>query len=160
MTGQADAAEASLLAKIDIEGSEYAMFENMDIENLKKFKEVIFEFHFIDNHENQEKGLKVQKRFEEAGFRVTHIHGNNCCGMYKYGPLSVPALVEVTYVQGAPQQQCLGSEPARSDDHKNVIRKDDLGDWNVNPDANTDDWEESLDWDGHYGLVETAKHSK
>ena len=62
-----------VVLKIDIEGSEYELTEQIT-ENANKIKMLIMEFHWIDKNENIfiESVKKLKQHFE-----IIHIHGNN-----------------------------------------------------------------------------------
>jgi len=101
-TGQTDAAEGSLLMKMDIEASEWPIYAVETQETLKKFGELIVEFHWLDQTQNHPQYLKAMQHILKAGFKVAHLHGNNFGGMYETsGGAKIPNVVEVTFVQGA-----------------------------------------------------------
>lgn len=55
--------------------------------------------------------LRAVKKIEEAGFAVTHMHGNNYGGPQQhFGEYSIPDVVEVTYIQ-KPAAGCVAHIP-------------------------------------------------
>lgn len=77
-----------LLLKIDIEGSEYRILDDL-IKIKKKINGLIIELHDIDLHHN-----KIKKFINNLGLHLTHIHPNNYSEPDKYGN---PTTVEITF---------------------------------------------------------------
>jgi len=102
-TGQGRAPDRSLLMKVDIEASEWPLFATASPSVLKKFQQIIVEFHWLSNSAKHDEYLEALQRIHAAGFMVVHLHGNNNGGMYEDGGLSVPDVLEVTFVSGAEQ---------------------------------------------------------
>jgi hypothetical protein len=82
---------------MDIEGGEYTWIESLSSDDLKKFKQIAIEMHFINNdgldikYELKKKCLK--KLFETH--YIIHIHANNGCGTIN----NIPNVVEITYLR-------------------------------------------------------------
>jgi len=105
-SGNANAAERSLMLKIDVESAEWKVFAQEPVENLKKFREIVVEYHWIHQVSNHKLYYDAVKKVEDAGFAVAHMHGNNFGGpMQDYGEFSIPDVIEVTYIQ-KPQAGC------------------------------------------------------
>jgi hypothetical protein len=124
-TGNLNASENSLIMKMDIEGSEWPIFEVESREILSKFGTLIIEFHRFDLQYKFGQYLKAMEVLEGAGFRVAHSRGNNCCGMVHYGVDWIPKILEVTLIRrsgGAPNAtECeQGFQAQSSLDHKNL----------------------------------------
>jgi hypothetical protein len=100
-TLQASAADGSLLMKMDIESSEWPIYAAERPEVLRKFGELIVEFHELQEEKRHQEYLQAMRHILAAGFKVAHLHGNNNQGMYKSGSLSIPEVLEVTFVHGA-----------------------------------------------------------
>mmetsp|Transcript_38889 Transcript_38889/g.91575 ORF Transcript_38889/g.91575 Transcript_38889/m.91575 type:complete len:302 (+) Transcript_38889:84-989(+) len=105
-TDLADAAERSLIMKMDIESSEWAIFERENTDLLKKFDQIIVEFHGLRNSQKHEQYLKAMQTILASGFKVAHLHGNSFAGMYQVGDYKVPNVVEVTFTSGPARNQC------------------------------------------------------
>lgn len=107
-SGQGKAADRSLFMKMDIEGAEWPILAaNGSAEFLIKFDQLIIEFHHLGVEGRHPQYLSAMQNLAAAGFRVAHLHGNNCCGVYRKGDYSVPKVIEVTYVsQGSPLAAC------------------------------------------------------
>lgn len=107
-TGQADAPKGSLLMKMDIDGPEWSVYEAAHPDTLAKFKEIIVEFHGLDQIGLHPQYLSAVQNLLDAGFQVTHLHGNNYAGMAEFGGDTIPNVLEVTFVQGAEKRrECL-----------------------------------------------------
>lgn len=100
-TGQATAADGSLLMKMDIESSEWPIYASEPPEVLKKFGELIVEFHNLQDQGRHAEYLQAMQHIQAAGFKVAHLHGNNYGSMYQTGDKSIPEVLEVTFVHGA-----------------------------------------------------------
>merc|ERR1719199_2442338 len=112
-SGNANAKDRSLLLKIDVESAEWKVFAEEPVENLRKFREIVVEYHWISQEENHDLYLAAVKKIEAAGFAVTHLHGNNYGGGLQYfGEYSIPNVLEVTYIQ-KPAQGCAANIPYR-----------------------------------------------
>jgi len=103
-TNQADAPEGSLLMKMDIEASEWPIYATESPDALKKFGELIVEFHWLEKEENHPQYLQAMQHILAAGFKVAHLHGNNYGGMYETTGGNIPNVVEVTFVHGAARE--------------------------------------------------------
>jgi hypothetical protein len=103
-TGQADAAEGSLMLKMDIERSEWPIFAKESPETLKKFGQMVVEFHALHNVTQHPVYLKAMQNILASGLKVVHLHGNNDVGMVSAGDTTFPRVVEVTFVQGEPRE--------------------------------------------------------
>lgn len=91
--------DSSVILKIDIEGSEWDVFDATPIEALKKFDQIICEFHYfgaITDDAWYGRARRVLEKLNTA-FGVVHVHANN------HGPWVFPAnvpfphVLEVTY---------------------------------------------------------------
>uniref|UniRef100_A0A6C0JLS8 Methyltransferase FkbM domain-containing protein n=1 Tax=viral metagenome TaxID=1070528 RepID=A0A6C0JLS8_9ZZZZ len=86
----------NIFLKIDIEGGEYPWLLNISEDQLKKFKQIVIEFHGITNDGwgciNSDK-MKCLTKLNNTHY-IIHAHGNN------YGPThnNMPDVIELTYV--------------------------------------------------------------
>mmetsp|Transcript_28503 Transcript_28503/g.51824 ORF Transcript_28503/g.51824 Transcript_28503/m.51824 type:complete len:298 (+) Transcript_28503:130-1023(+) len=125
--GMANAPDRSLLMKMDIESSEWAIFEKENVGLLQKFQQVIVEFHGLLEERRHPQYLKALQTILAAGFHVAHLHGNNYADMYKVGGYQVPNVVEVTFTSGPARAECAQEqEYFLSLDHANNATKKDL----------------------------------
>jgi hypothetical protein len=128
-SGNADAKDRSLLLKIDVEAAEWKIFAEEPVANLRKFREIVVEYHWINQMQNHELYLQAVKKIEAAGFAVAHLHGNNFGGdLQSFGEYKIPNVLEVTYIQ-KPAQGCASDIPYRTDlDMPNNPNSPELGD--------------------------------
>jgi hypothetical protein len=112
-SGNGHAADRSLLLKIDVEAAEWDVFADEPAENLRKFREIVVEYHWIEQTHKHELYNRAVQKIEQAGFSVTHLHGNNFGGGTRYfGQYSIPNVIEVTYIP-TPPQGCAANIPYR-----------------------------------------------
>jgi len=110
-SGNANAKDRSLLLKIDVESAEWTVFAEEPLESLKKFREIVVEYHWINDAENHHLYAQAVKKVEQAGFSVAHMHGNNWGrGMREWEEFSIPDVIEVTYIQ-TPASGCAANIP-------------------------------------------------
>lgn len=111
--------DRSIVMKIDVEGAEWAaLYVNASI--LRKFKQIVVEFHGLENRAEHERYAAVLQRILSAGFQVAHLHGNNYGGLFVDGSVVVPTALEVTFVHGAQSREsCSSAEESTSSDAKN-----------------------------------------
>ena len=91
-----DVPDRSLLMKMDIERGEWPTLLEADISLLKKFRQLLIEFHGLWKEKQHAKFLQVMQRLKSAGFKVAHVHGNNYVGVYRNGRFMLPRAIEVT----------------------------------------------------------------
>ena len=87
----------NIFLKMDIEGSEYSWMLSLTEDQLKKFKQIVIEFHGINDNSwntNLSDKIKCFEKLSNTHYAV-HIHGNN------YGNLTknIPNTVEITYIR-------------------------------------------------------------
>jgi hypothetical protein len=86
-----------IFLKMDIEGGEYPWLLSLTNEQLLKFKQIVIEFHGInDNSWDIKHSSKIEcfKKIHETHYAV-HIHGNNYGGLTN----NIPDTIEVTYIR-------------------------------------------------------------
>jgi len=81
--------DSDLLLKIDIEGAEYRILDQI-VEHRNRFCGIVMELHEIDVH--QEKIEQFLKAMDEQ-FLLCHFHANNCT---TYGPDDFSIVVEIS----------------------------------------------------------------
>ena len=87
----------NIFLKMDIEGSEYVWIEYVSEEQLRKFKQIVIEFHGInDDSWNTKHSIKMDciRKLSNTHYLI-HAHGNNHGGISD----NIPDTVELTYVR-------------------------------------------------------------
>ena len=81
----------NILLKVDIEGSEYEIIDQI-VDSSHKILSLIIEFHEVDKYEDIfEDKIKLLK----SKFEIIHIHGNNNTGTQR---INLPKTLEITFV--------------------------------------------------------------
>lgn len=126
--GHSTAGQSSMLLKIDVEGAEWPFFAEEPAENLKKFREIVVEFHDLDKVAQHPTFLKAVNNILGAGFVVEHIHGNNNGGQASLGDQMIPKVLEVTYLQRPVNSasECQNYQVLLPEDAKNNVEMADL----------------------------------
>lgn len=90
-----------LILQMDIEGDEYRVIETLDDTYLKKFRIIVIEFHYLHKLWLPDFYNFAQKVFNKIlnQFYCVHIHPNNCCGIFTYQNLSIPKVLEITFIR-------------------------------------------------------------
>lgn len=91
-----------LLLQMDIEGAEYPVLLDVDLELLKRFRIIVVEFHGMDSLYFRQGFDLIDAVFSKLliGFDVAHIHPNNCSrAIPKNGSFAVPSAIEVTFLR-------------------------------------------------------------
>jgi len=87
----------NIFLKMDIEGSEYEWLDSISETQLNNFKQIVIEFHGInDNSWNSDLNKKIQcfKKLSKTHYLI-HIHGNNWSECIN----GIPNVIEATYVR-------------------------------------------------------------
>lgn len=127
-SGCGAAAERSLLLKIDVEAAEWSVFAEEPPENLRKFREIVVEYHYLSQQDKHPLYLQAVKKVQMAGFAVAHLHGNNDRPLDTFGQYRIPDVLEVTYVQW-PEGGCATDLPYHvALDEPNIRYRPELGD--------------------------------
>ncbi len=97
------AGSASLILKIDIEGDEWSVFDDVDVDDLSRFAQIVCEFH--DFHRATEplwyhRALRVMQKLR-LNFEVVHVHGNNYAGHIAIANVPFPQVLEITFANRA-----------------------------------------------------------
>jgi len=101
-----------ILLQCDIEGGEFDIFTNTPQSILKKFSQIIIEYHSLDkcirNQHHFKNGYmeiwnwdKLKDTLNTLGENFTpyHVHGNNWRGSFDVQGQMVPEVIEVSYVR-------------------------------------------------------------
>lgn len=119
------------ILQMDIEGAEYDVLIIEDAATLASFSIIIIEFHFLQKIFERDFLRMISAVFEKmfANFSICHAHPNNNCGVEEIDGISVPIVLELTFIRNdlLPRFQN-SSEIALPHelDRKNVPGKEDL----------------------------------
>lgn len=86
----------NLFLKLDIEGGEYKILSHLTQDQIKKFKQIVIEFHDCYNDIK----IKLLKKLF-VNHKLVHLHPNNCCGTIDFHGVKVPKIVELTFVRNS-----------------------------------------------------------
>ena len=92
----------NIFLKMDIEGHEYEWIEVMTKNEMKKFKQIVIEVHFIAENNIITKSTKCLQKLTETHYLI-HAHANNYSSVDK----GLPQVVELTYIN----KNCFESIP-------------------------------------------------
>jgi len=87
----------NIFLKMDIEGAEYPWLNSLSEEQLNKFKQIVIEFHGINDdtfNTKLEDKIAIFNKLSNTHYAI-HIHGNNCSGKIN----NIPDVVEITYIR-------------------------------------------------------------
>jgi hypothetical protein len=88
-----------LMLQMDIEGAEFQTLLPVSIDLMKRFRIIVIELHFLEALKNRWAFEQIYFPFFEkilTNFDVVHAHPNNCCGIWNYGDIEYPRLIELT----------------------------------------------------------------
>lgn len=87
-----------MLLKMDIEGCEWSVLANADNNVLKKFDQIVIEFHEILNYKREYPCcLKALDNLNKT-HQLVYLHANNNSPVDIYGSMVTPNLLEATFV--------------------------------------------------------------
>ena len=89
--------EKNMILKMDVEGAEWDFLETVDLKTLRKFDQIVFEFHNLIQAGNSKRNIKLLSKLNKT-HQLVHIHGNNCGYVIRIGNSVFPDVFEATYV--------------------------------------------------------------
>jgi hypothetical protein len=92
---------SNLLLQMDIEGQEYGVLLTTAIEDLKRFKILVIEFHELNQTLNRNGMMLVYSTFAKVlkEFQIVHIHPNNAGDQFPIGNTYLHNILEVTFLR-------------------------------------------------------------
>ena len=109
---------SNIFLKMDIEAAEYPWLLSLSEKQIKAFKQIVIEFHGI-NDDSWDTKLSVKnecfKKLSNTHYAI-HIHGNNYGGLTN----NTPDTVEVTYIR----KNAIDYEPTLNKQHMPIIGLD------------------------------------
>jgi methyltransferase FkbM-like protein len=102
----ADGADKPLILKIDIEGDEWAVFGDAEPAHLRRFAQIVCEFHFFSRAGQRSWYARAKSAMEKLSrdFQVVHVHANNSMPFISVGNVPFPNILEVTFANRARYQ--------------------------------------------------------
>jgi hypothetical protein len=100
LSGIVSRADGPLVGKIDIEGDEWAALEAASDADLRRFRQLVVEFHGIRNfvdREWRERAMSVLRKIARH-MQSVHLHGNNHSGVRVIAGFPFPDTFEVTFL--------------------------------------------------------------
>jgi hypothetical protein len=93
--------EENMLLKIDVEGAEWDVFENMSSNTLMKFDQIVVEFHGLEFFDRATFLARADKVFRNIAHTHSciHIHGNNYGSFGIVKNIPIPNVIEITYAR-------------------------------------------------------------
>lgn len=92
---------SDLILQMDIEGHEYETIYSIPTEKLKRFRLIIIEFHQMEMLWNKFYFEKFKNSFLKLTqtHYIVHIHPNNCCEPIEKDGISIPPVMEFTFIR-------------------------------------------------------------
>jgi len=88
--------DKKIILKIDVEGAEYAVFNDLKTYDLiQNAIQILLEVHYVE--QNIENLLEIVGRITNT-HTVIHIHANNHSGTFRYKDKNVPRTMEITFI--------------------------------------------------------------
>jgi hypothetical protein len=92
-----------LLLQMDIEGAEYETLLATPRRELGRFSVIVVELHHLEDllWDPNGRGGRIKDTLERLAldFRVAHLHPNNCMPQVSVGGLTLPSVMEATFVR-------------------------------------------------------------
>lgn len=92
----------NLLLQMDIEGSEFECLLYTPKRVLQQFRIIVIEIHNLQNilhHHLFNRYFSPLMNMLLDDFEVLHVHPNNACGVWQYGDIEFPEVIEVTFLR-------------------------------------------------------------
>ena len=117
--------EKNMILKIDIERSEWSVFNEVSTGILKQFKYIVIEFHF--NNTFASEYIKVFRKLNK-NHQIFHLHCNNCGGITKFDGYNICSSLEISFVIRENNSFLKPTEyfPINNIDYKNCENKFDI----------------------------------
>jgi hypothetical protein len=89
------------ILKMDIEGGEWDVFRDASVDDLKKFRQIVVEYHWLIDKINSKEYYLIKSCFDKIN--ETHvpvwIHANNYAKHIEIDKVNIPDVVEVLYLR-------------------------------------------------------------
>lgn len=93
--------EGDLILKFDVENAEWDALLDVQPDLLKRFRIITCELHYFNKLEDISVFSKVNRVISllTANHKVVHIHPNNCCGVALVAGVTLPKLIEFSFLR-------------------------------------------------------------
>ena len=117
--------EKDMILKIDIEGGEWNILNEINKEILLQFKYMVIEFHF--SIKNASLYQEVFQKLNQT-HQIFHLHCNNCCPIINFDGYNFCSALEVSFIIREKNSFIDYSEyfPVKNIDYKNIGSKEDI----------------------------------
>lgn len=90
-----------LMLQMDIEGSEYEVLASLTPDQLRRFRVLAIEFHMLDQLWNPGFLFLVSPLFKKLleSHVCVHLHPNNWCGVFSRAGVTVPRVMEFSFLR-------------------------------------------------------------
>ena len=88
----------SLILKMDVEGTEWDVINNVETSVLRKFKQIALELHGVTDVGNSETIISALTKLNETHVPVW-VHGNNYASAHIAGNILIPTSLEICYAR-------------------------------------------------------------
>lgn len=90
--------QGNFLFKVDIEQHEYDFFKTDQFEkHCDRMSGIVIEFHWLKDQPFQNMFIDSMNKINKS-FYLTHMHGNNCAGQFKYNNSILPEVIELSFI--------------------------------------------------------------
>ncbi len=90
-----------LMLQMDIEGAEYDVLSELTEEQIQRFRIIVIEFHHLHEIFDAEHAKAMTRVFEKLSRTHVpcHVHANNVVAYFEWEGLTVPPVIEVSYIR-------------------------------------------------------------
>lgn len=125
---------SGMVLKMDVEGCEWDVFDQLDENTLLRFDQIVIELHSLLTSSKSQKALilSVLEKLSNT-HNVVHVHANNSCKCSYMENSVTPDVIEVTYIRkGYANIKKMTQKLPRNLDKASTIRLPEikLGIWN------------------------------
>ena len=125
LEGNGHTKEKDMILKLDIEGCEWNILNEMNPDVLIQFKYIVIEFHFEDV--SASKYQEVFKKLNQT-HQIFHLHCNNCCPIINFDGYNLCSSLEISFLIREKNTfiDYSGYFPVKNLDYKNVENLEDV----------------------------------
>ena len=125
LEGNGHTKEKDMILKLDIEGCEWNILNEMNPDVLIQFKYIVIEFHFEDV--SASKYQEVFKKLNQT-HQIFHLHCNNCCPIINFDGYNLCSSLEISFLIREKNTfiDYSGYFPVKNLDFKNIENMEDI----------------------------------